>query len=117
MIRVVAVFLIDIFNKKIKDIVKKDENTYEIKYAEEKVSLHISLTLLKATKGRIVCENTKQNLDSFISNWDSYVKEQSTILFLNQETGSHWSLTPHIHQRITGKDDIAKGIKAIYSNS
>ena len=107
----------DILRKQILEIKREGDCVFEIERKTGKVKLHISLNLPEAKPGTIVVENTKKNRDLLAANWELFVKNQTTIIFLERNSPTNWSICPYIHEKIKGNSHVRKDLDSLATNA
>ena len=65
---------------------------------------------------RIVCLNTKKNLDWLLNNWDSVKDKKTVFIFVNLEKAESWAINPLLHNTITEKKSLKQGLKALFES-
>ena len=61
--------------------------------------------------------NTKNNLESLISMWDSIIKYKSlSICFVNQESKleKRWIIHPYTHNKISERSALKQGLMSLF---
>jgi len=112
----------DMFNKNLIDF-KVEKNKIEFNYKNKKQIYTIIPILNQEIKKildnnlNIVCLNKKENLNFLKLKWNDFKKyENLKIIFVNPETNNKWIINPHIHDRISDKENFSQGLKSMFEN-
>ncbi len=112
----------DVFEKKIKDIIKKDSVT-EVHFTDKILKILIKPTLDEIKKYdkkeylTILFPNKKEHVEFLIKNWNSLKEYPNlSIFFINPESSldKKWALKPHIHDKITDPEALKPGLLAMF---
>lgn len=66
----------------------------------------------------IVTLNTRENLDFIISSWASLSASELLIIYVANPyslTEKYWAIRPFVHERITERRALRKGLEALFS--
>lgn len=105
----------DVFKKTIINISNPAKNKYVLEKKNEKEIVYISQLIAPPAKGKIICENTKENMLSLAHNWEKYLSQTDCITFLNVANGSSWSIVPRSHALVA--KNITTSLRALYAGS
>lgn len=116
----------DLYHKKIVCVDKdKEECDLVIEFKDKKLCLlvqgKLSIADIKDSDEPItvVVYNTKENLSALFEGWDELKeKKHISILFVNPfaHGDTKWTIYPYTHDRITEKESLELGIKALFSS-
>lgn len=79
----------------------------------------LNIDILKKNQNRIiiVCLNTKDNLNFVIENWSRLIKNPLLkIIFTNTFENQQWSLIPFLHNKISEKATLKRGLKSLFES-
>ena len=95
-------------------IIAKQKTREETKY----ICMESIETLLpgKVDKERVVCLNTKKNLDWLIKNWEQVKDKETVFIFVNLEKAESWAVNPRLHNNITDKKNLKQGLKSLFNS-
>lgn len=65
---------------------------------------------------KVVCLNTKQNLDWLIKNWDSLKQSRNIFIFVNLAVSESWSVHPSMHDIVTEKSALKPGLLSLFES-
>ncbi len=68
------------------------------------------------TNERIVCLNTKKNLDWLLKNWDLVKNKRTVFIFVNLDKAESWAINPLLHSAITEKKSLKQGLIALFES-
>ena len=67
-------------------------------------------------KFSLVVKNNRKNLDFVINRWDVFSKLQGLcIYFVNPRTNDKWLLNPYVHNQVTEKSALKRGLQSLFS--
>ncbi len=97
-----------------KGLLVKQKNGGEIKY----LCMESLETLLPGNimGERVVCLNTKNNVDWLTKNWDQVKDKKSIFIFVNLDKAESWAINPLLHSAITEKKSLKQGLKALFES-
>lgn len=75
---------------------------------------NIDLTPLKDE--RLVCYNTKENINWIIEKWDLLKDSNLMFYFVNLDKMESWALNPKMHHNITEKESLKLGIMSLFES-
>lgn len=88
------------------------------RYPDVEHHVHITEVLKPVdvtTKTTIACLNTKENLNILIHNWQDFLIDGLSILFVNPKDQQQWKVMPVAHNKITEKKNLRKGLESLFS--
>lgn len=111
----------DIYIKKIKEI-KKEDDKVKVIYNNKEENYYVLPKLKKIeledkNNKFFVCLNNEENLKELIKNWEWYLKNEVTIIFLDPNTDKRWFVNVKSHESITERKNLEKGLKSLYESS
>ena len=113
----------DAIQRKIQEIkINKEEKEIKVKQKDGTEQLYKCIDELEKThikeaeNKRIVCLNTKNNLNWLIENWQELKETETIIIFSNPKKTAHWTVTPKTHNKITEKGAIKQGLKTLFES-
>ena len=65
---------------------------------------------------KVVCLNTKDNLNWLIKNWDSLKQSRNIFIFVNPAVSESWSVHPSIHDVVTDKVALNPGLLSLFGS-
>lgn len=74
------------------------------------------LNIANLINTKISCLNTKKNVDWLTKNWDELKDINTTFIFANPSQSIHWSINPKLHDNVTEKSNLKKGLKALFES-
>lgn len=77
---------------------------------------HLEGSSDKIKDEKVVCLNTKDNLDWLIKNWDSLKQSRNVFIFVNMATSESWSVHPSMHDVVTEKSALKQGLLALFES-
>ncbi len=84
---------------------------------EHKVIISEDLGKINPTEDCIVLtQNSKKNVIELINRWGDYVKNNTTIYFINSD-GSKWSINTRVHNFIVEKNNLKKSLMSLYESN
>jgi hypothetical protein len=113
----------DTIQRKIQEIeINKDKK--EIKVTQKDGTIHkyeciddlTNINIKNIENKRIVCLNTKNNLNWLINNWQDIKEIETTFIFSNPKKTAHWTVNPKIHNNITEKSAVKQGLKTLFES-
>ena len=64
----------------------------------------------------LVTKNTKQNIDTLLTNWKSLAEHKTVhAMFVHPDENTYWHVCPKTHEFITDKDNIKDSIYKLHS--
>ncbi|MBD3203891.1 hypothetical protein GF327_06330 [Candidatus Woesearchaeota archaeon] len=114
-----------------RDLIKKELDKLEVKkdsidcfYSDREeryiIKEHLDEAIFDKVKKKntiIVCENKKKNVIFVYKKWKNFLKNRSLrIIFSNPEQNEKWVLRPSIHDRVTDKKTLKKGLISLYES-
>ncbi len=105
------------YRKKYEKIIQKDEHTIELHTPNLTENAVCQKKLCVTKTHYFFCENTQENVNQLLKNWDSFCNQINTIYFVNIKIGSFWAINPANHTKITSEQKRKKGIQSLYVNS
>lgn len=63
----------------------------------------------------VACLNSRENLDFLVDNWEEFLQENLSVLFVNPSFAQHWKVNPLLHDRITEQTSLRKGLESLFS--
>lgn len=110
----------DCLKKQIKDVKVSEgkiivtEKKGDLKTYLIKEDLSELITKIKDETTILVCLNNQKNTQSIITNWEKLKKYQKlTIICVNINSNNNWTIHPNTHDKITDKESLEEGIKAL----
>jgi len=104
----------EIEEKNSNEVIVKEKLGKEITYLcfneMEEVDIH------NYSDQKIVCLNTKENIDWLIKNWEDIIKTKVTFIFVNPERAASWAVNPALHNAITDKSALKTGIYTLFES-
>ena len=65
---------------------------------------------------KVVCLNTRDNLDWLIDNWEDIKGSETMFLFVNLEEKESWGVKPTIHDRITEDSNLENSLEGLFES-
>ncbi len=112
----------DAVKRSILKITEKSKNEIQVKEKSGKELLYVcfnemdSVDISKFSDEKIVCLNTKENIDWLIKKWGDVVKTKVTFIFVNPERSASWAINPALHNAITDKSALKTGIYTLFDS-
>ncbi len=103
-------------NALIRGIVENKNGRIELKTKDKTTSYIPTESLGDSPENcTIITYNTKQNFERLIKNWDMLVEKKATVIFINplSKLDDKWIVAPHIHQKISEKASLKRGLKTM----
>ena len=66
---------------------------------------------------QLVTRNEEQNVKYILKNWAEFVKLNCLIIFLDHKNHSKWSINPALHDKVTEKKDLERGVMSLFQSS
>lgn len=63
----------------------------------------------------VACLNTKRNLDFLVDNWQEFLQEGLSVLFVNPDTAQQWKVCPLLHDAVCDKKSLRSGLESLFS--
>jgi hypothetical protein len=95
----------------------KYKNKDQIIITSEKLDIKLLKKKKESDNLFIFTYNTKNNLESLISMWDSIIKYKSlSICFVNQESKleKRWIIHPYTHNKISERSALKQGLMSLF---
>lgn len=112
----------DSVNRRISEMnVEESSNKIFIKNKNGSEDLYICINHLEGPSTaikdeKVVCLNTRQNLDWLIKNWDSLKQSRNVFIFVNPDVSESWSVHPSMHDVITEKAALKPGLLSLFES-
>jgi hypothetical protein len=102
-----------------KDFVRVDktnDSSCTVIYKNSQKIVRVQEGIGQAADTWVVCKNSKENVDTLVKNWQTYVQMPNlAVIFL--VNGCSWSIKPHLHAKIATPQALERGIYALYENA
>ncbi len=96
-------------------IIVQEKKQHIIYYVHEK--LEEAIPHLQTNKEVIITLNTTHNFEALLKEWKTLCQHKElTIIFTNPQENQTWIIQPHIHQKISEKEKLKEGLKALFAN-
>ncbi len=59
------------------------------------------------------CLNTPENIAFLVENWDAFLQDRLTILFMNPSVNMFWKIAPKSHALISDAETLEQGIRSL----
>lgn len=117
----------DIFDKKLKNINKKD-NTIILEYNDRKDKSIVYLDLNKQviqdinniseefTKVFVVCGKLNKNIDFLIKNWKELLIKRLTIIFADTSLNTKVLVKPYVHNMVCDPKKLDSAVRCLFNN-
>lgn len=66
-------------------------------------------------KTTLACLNTKENVKFLAENWDDFLVEKLSILFVNPKTQEQWKIMPVAHNSVVERKKLKQGLESLFS--
>jgi hypothetical protein len=111
----------DLIPRKIESVEEIKEGL-SIKYKTGEATTYICTESLESLKTgdtgnkKVVCLNTRKNLDWLVRNWDAVKGQGQVFIFVNLDKAESWAINPYLHSNVTEKKSLKQGLKALFDS-
>lgn len=75
-----------------------------------------TLDLKSLDDERLVCYNTKENINWIINNWELLKDSKIMFYFVNIDKMESWALSPRLHHGVSDKDSLKTGLMTLFES-